>query len=395
MDFPTGLAPEFRVLINDEEVPAALRRSITSVTYADGQQAADRVEIGIANVDLRWVQQHIRGLGFRPFPTSVAVGPVRLSAAPEGLFDVDNKLTLELGYAPGPLEEVFTGDITGVQAEFPSGGVPSMTLIAHDYLHRMTEGAYSRGFGPLSDALIASVLSAENLLIPAIDPAVQGASAALAAVNYVFGGAGRKQRGQSDLDLMKEIAASYDAEFWVEGDVFYFSRFFFKDYAPRLKLVYGKSLIDFSPQVSTVGRVVGAAMKFTLREIPLSFLVGAFWDFDREVLGIEVVPGDAASFMKGLGGRPMFTIVDQPIMSPADLANSAFGIARELRRKLNNRLTAMGSAVGDPRIRAGAVIELDGMGPNFSGLWRVTSANHSVGTGGYRTQFQVRKEIIP
>jgi hypothetical protein len=194
---------------------------------------------------------------------------------------------------------------------------------------------------------------------------------------------------------MKEIAADWDAEFWVDGHVFYFSRFFFKDYAPRLKLVYGESLIDFSPEVSTVGRVVGAAMKFTLREIPLSFLVSAFWDFDREVLGVEVVPGEAASFMKGLGGRPVFTIVDQPITSPADLANSAFAIARELRRKLNNRLTGTGNAVGDPRIRAGAVIELDGMGPNFGGRYRVTNAVHSISPAGYRTHFQANREIIP
>ena len=395
MVMPTGIAPEFRILINDEEVPAPLRRSISSVRYADGQGAADRVEIGIANVDLRWLQEHIKGLGFRPFPTGVAIGPVSVQATPEGLFDVDNKLTLELGYAPGPLDEVFIGDITGVQADFPSGGVPSMTLVAHDYLHRMTEGTYTRGFGPLPDAIIAAIVSAESLLIPMIDPALAGASTALAAVNYVFGGSGRKQRGKSDLEFMKEIAACYDADFWVDGHTFYFSRFFFKDFTPRLKLTYGESLIDFSPQVSTVGRVVGAAMKFTLREIPLSFLVGVYWDFDRETLGIEVVPGEAASFLKAVGNRPTFTIVDQPITSPADITASAMGIARELRRKLNNRLTASGSAVGDPRIRAGAVIELDGMGPNFSGAYRVTAANHSVDTSGYRTQFQVRKEIIP
>jgi hypothetical protein len=29
------------------------------------------VEVSIANVDLRWLQQHIRGLGFRPYPTGV------------------------------------------------------------------------------------------------------------------------------------------------------------------------------------------------------------------------------------------------------------------------------------------------------------------------------------
>jgi uncharacterized protein len=387
-------APDFKLTINGTALPSALRSSITSVRYQDGTQAADRVEIGIANVDLRWMQQHIKGLGFQPFPTGIAVGPLHASATPEGLFDIDNKVELALGYAPGPLEDVFKGDITGVEATFPSGGMPTMTVVAHDYLHRLTEGKYARGFGPLPDALIAMILSAENLLIPLIDPTVTVASTALAVVNYIFGGSGRKQKGQSDLDLMKEIAADYDADFWVDGDFFYFSRFFPKEYSPRLTLKWGESLLDFSPKVSTVGKIAAAAMKFTLREIPLSFLVNVFWDFDHETLGMTVIPGEAAGFAKAIVG-PTYTIVDQPIHSPGDIINSALTIARELRTKLNNRLTGSGNAVGDPRLRAGAVIRLDGLGPDFSGNYRVSSATHTVDAGGYRTSFEVRKEIIP
>jgi hypothetical protein len=387
-------APDFRVSINGQELPAALRQSISSIRYEDGTQAADRVEVGIANVDLRWLQQHIRGLGFNPFPSGFGVGASRFSAAPDGLFDIDNGLRLSLGYAPGPLEEVFKGDITGVEASFPSGGLPAMSIIAHDYMHRMSEGKYARGFGPLPDAVIAAILSAENFLIPLIDPAVVAGSTAVAAVNLIFNGTGRKQKGESDLDLMKEIAATYDSDFWVDGDFLYFSRFMPKEYSPRLALRWGESLLDFSPKVSTIGSVAATAMKFTLREIPLSFLVNVFWDFDRETLGIRVVPGEAAGLLKMVVG-PTDTMINQPIGSPADITNSALVIAHELRTKINNRLTASGSAIGDPRIRAGAVIRFDGLGPDFSGDYRVASATHSVDAGGYRTSFQVRKEIIP
>lgn len=385
--------PDYRITINGSAIPVPLRSSVTSVRYQDGTGAADRVEVGVANVDLRWLQSHIRGLGFQPFPTGIKIGPVR-PASGDGLFDVDNKLELSMGYAPGPLEDVFKGEITGVQASFPSGGMPTMTIVAHDYLHRLTEGKYARGFGPLPDAIIAAILSAENLLIPMIDPTITVASTAIAAVNYIFGGSGRKQKGQSDLELLQEIAASYDADFWVEGDVLYMARFFPKEYSSRLTLKWGESLLDFSPQVSTVGQVAAASMKFTLREIPLSFLVSVFYDFDREAVGISVVPGEAAAAAKAIVG-PTYTIMDQPISSPADIANSALAIYRQLRQKLNNRLTGSGNAVGDPRIRAGAVITLDGLGPDFSGDFRVTSATHSIDTSGYRTSFQVRKEILP
>lgn len=387
-------APEFKLKINDTDLPAALRSSVISVRYQDGVNAADRVEVGFANANLRWLQSHIRGLGFRPFPTGVTLGPVgRLDAVPEGSFDLDNKLSLAMGYAPDPLEEMFLGEVTGVQVSFPNGGMPTMTLVAHDYLNRLSRGKYARGFGPLADALVVMILSAENLLIPLIDPTITAISAAMTAINVIFKGTGTKQEGESDLQLLSKIAAQYDADFWVDGNVLYLSRFL-KEYTPRLTLTWGESLLDFSPRVSTIGQVAGVAMKFTLRELPLDFLVTVGWDFDRETLAVSVVPGVAAGAAKAVVG-PAFTIIDQPISSPADIANSALVIVRELRNKLNNRLTGSGSAIGDPRIRAGTIIRLEGLGQDFSGDYRVKSATHAVDNGGYRTNFEVFKEIIP
>lgn len=390
----SAFAPEYRLSINGSPVPSAVRSTVISVRYEDGTGAADRVEATLANPDLRWVSHHIRGLGFQPFPTNVRVGPAgALSGAGDGQFDVANSLDLELGYADGPLEPVFAGEITGVQASFPSSGMPTLTIVAHDHLHRLSQGSYARGFGFLPDAVIAAILSAENLLLPVIDPAVAAGSTAIAVLNAIFRGTGTKQKSQSHLELLQEIATLYDADFWVDGDVLYLSRFM-KEYTPRLTLRYGESLIDFSPQVSTVGRVAAVAAKFTLREIPLDFLVSVFWDFDRETLGISVVPGAAAATAKTLIGA-FDSIVDQPVSNPADIVNSALVITRELRNKINNRMTGRGSAVGDPRIRAGAVVRLDGMGPDFSGDYRVVKATHTIDGGGYRTAFEVRKEILP
>jgi hypothetical protein len=169
---------------------------------------------------------------------------------------------------------------------------------------------------------------------------------------------------------------------------------FLKQYTPSVTLTWGESLIDFSPQVSTVGSVAGVSMKFTLREIPMDFLVTAGWDFDRESLSISVTPGQAGQGAPGVSG-PSFTIIDQPITSPADIANSALTIVRELRRRLNARLTATANMIGDPRIAAGAVVRIEGIGPDFSGDYRVRSATHTIDGGGYRTSCQLYKEIIP
>jgi hypothetical protein len=70
-------------------------------------------------------------------------------------------------------------------------------------------------------------------------------------------------------------------------------------------------------------------------------------------------------------------------------------ITRKLRNALNNRLTATGSTVGDPAIVANAVVAFNGVGPDFSGNYRITHATHTIDGNGYRTNFKCRKEIIP
>jgi phage protein D len=391
--YPTYV-PDFKLTINDSEMPAALKSSVISVRYQDGLKAADRVEVGFANANLRWLQEHIRGLGFSALPTGVTLGPIgRFDVTAGGSFDIDNKVELQMGYAPFPLAEMFLGSVTGVDCSFPNGGMPTMTLVAHDYLNRLAPGKYARGFGPLTDALVVMILSAENLLIPLIDPTITTISTALTAINFIFKGTGTKQEGESDLDLLTRIAKEYDAEFWVDGHTLYLSRFM-KDYSPSVTLTWGSSLMDFSPKVTTVGQVAGVSMKFTLREIPLDFLVTVGWDFDRETLFVNVMPGIAAAAAKSVVG-PAFSIINKPISSPGDIANSALVIVSELRRMLNDRLTGSGSCVGDPRIRANEIIRLEGLGPDFSGNYRVKSATHSIDGSGYKTNFQVFKEIIP
>lgn len=400
--------PDYRIQINGDPLPAAVRNTVTSVYYEDGigsllvnvsgeegKSAADRVEIELANPDLRWLQQHIRGLGFKPYPTTLKTQSIRAVDLQEGLFNIDNKLSLSMGYTGDIFRDMFKGEITGIEADFPNSGMPTLRIVAHDYLHRLEQGEYARGFGPLPDWLIASILTAENALFPAIDPVVAAASSATAALNLIFKGTGRKQAGQSDLEMLKEIADTYDADFWVEGDALYLSRVFGKNYTSSLALTWGKSLLSFSPRVSTVGQVAGVAVKFAIPFLPgIDFTVTVVWDFDRESLEVKIIPCAGAVALKSLAGS-VLTIIDRTLNNPADIVSSALLITRILRSKLNNRLTGSGTAVGDPRIRAGAIIELDGLGPNFSGDYRVTSANHVIDSSGYRTHFKARKEIIP
>jgi len=80
-------------------------------------------------------------------------------------------------------------------------------------------------------------------------------------------------------------------------------------------------------------------------------------------------------------------------IKPTGFPTSFREILSELLPRLNNRLTGNGSTIGNPDIKPGKVINLVGLGSQFGGLYRVTSATHTFDGSGYRTSFKVRKEV--
>ena len=66
----------------------------------------------------------------------------------------------------------------------------------------------------------------------------------------------------------------------------------------------------------------------------------------------------------------------------------------ELKRRINGRLTARGSAVGDPRIKVGGLISFSNLARYSGSNFRVTSVTHTLDAGGYRTSFEVRQEWV-
>jgi phage protein D len=387
-------APVYRLTIGGSDIPAALRSCITSVRYEDGKDGADQVQISVANPSLQFLQSHIRGLAAIAPPTGLSFNTIgRADVTPTGLFDLDNQVGLSLGYAPDAPTDMFLGEITAVGATFPSDGMPSMTITAHDFLQRMTRGSLSRGFGPLPDAAIVAILSLENGLLPIIDPYMVPFDALNTIGNFLFG-TSTKQYGQSDFGLLQKIAARYDMEISVDHHTLFLNRLF-KEFTPSIRLRYGQSLLDFSPRVTTVGQAVGVSMRVSLREIRIDLLLSVAWDFDRESIAVSVLPAQAAVIAPAIS-KPVEESKHKAIRNAIDVANTVVGLIHELRQKINNRLTGTGTAIGDPRIRAGTLMQLDGLGTDFSGSnWRVTKATHTIDTNGYRTSFEVQREVIP
>ena len=374
-------APEYRIEIGGEPIPAELRGCIVRLTYEDGLEGADRVEMVIANE--------------------------RLQGLDHPALQLDAGFKLSIGYAPGPLQEVFVGEITGVNLNFPGGGMPTVTVVAHDFLQRLTAGTRHRAFAlsipcigkfPLPDPLVVALVSGVNLLVPAIDPAGAALSFLALAVAYAIDplearSAIRIQQNESDFSFLSKLAKENGWELFIDhtlqprGYVLRFN-FLVQDYAPSVSLEWGKSLLEFSPKVSKVGQVAGVTTRLWISSIKLELVIALGWDFDRAAFDLQIYPGLGSVGELAGGPAQDFLTVDPtgPALMPGKLLS-------ELLPRLNNRLTGSGSAVGDPRIRAGAVVRLGGVGEQFGGLYRITSATHTFDAGGYRTAFEVRKEV--
>jgi uncharacterized protein len=375
-------APDYRIRINGDTIPPAMRASVMRVNYVDGLEGADRVEITLANEGLQWLDH--------------------------ALLQVDNGFSLSIGYAPDPLEEVFVGEITGVNASFPNSGMPTLTVVAHDFLQRLTKGTKDRAFAlslpcigkfPLPDAAVAALVSGTDLLIPRIDPAGAALSFLTLLIAYAIDPLEAKrgirlQQGQSDFDFLSMLAKENGWELYIDhthepkGYVLRF-QFLIQDYAPSVNLKWGQSLMDFTPKVSTVGQVFGISTRIWVPSIKMEFVIVLSWDFDRAAFDLAVYPG-LGSLEALLGSRKAQNVLKIAAIGPATAPKQ---ILSELLPRLNNRLTASASTIGDPRIKASRVINVDGIPGEFGGLYRVTSATHTIDSGGYKTQFDMRKEV--
>jgi phage protein D len=373
------LAPQFSIRINGDPIPPALRGAITGITYSDGIEGADRVDVGIANPSLEWLDHPV--------------------------LQVNNEFRLSIGYAPDPLEEVFVGEIIGVEPSFPAGGMPTIRINAQDYLQRLQHGTSDKSFKisipsvgnfPLPDPVVAAIVAGTNELIPALDPVGAALSAIISLATYLafpqfaqF--AVRKQSGASDFQFLTQIAKENGWQMYIDhtaephGRVLKF-QFLVQDYAPSLTLRWGSSLMDFTPRLTTVGEIEGVSARVWVDSLKTEFVISVNWDFDNATFKLSITPGgnDIANLL-----APSKTAS----IKPASYATAPRKILTELLPKLNNRLTGSGSTVGDPRIKASRIVNFEGLGKQFSGLYRITSATHTLDASGYKTSFQARKEV--
>lgn len=352
--------PRFQVKIGTRELGRDVVHDITQVTYEDSLDEIDGFEITINNWDAEE----------RTF-----------KYADGAQFDPGKTVEISMGYfGPTPLRLMVTGEITSLQPAFPAEGQPTLTISGLNLLHQLRTKQESATYTQVKDSDVAQTIGARlNIKVDA--PNTQNEDEH----EYLF------QDNKYDIVFLLERARRIGYDLYVKepegpGEPELVFKPSDRVRQTAYELTYGRSLIDFSPTLSTALQVekvtvrgwdAAAKKKIEATATRADLSTSRFADGSED-------PGGSFADREEI-------ITNRPVNSEAEAKTLA---VETLERIAKDMVTASGSTVGLPDLVTGTALEVGGVTDRYSGRYFVTSSTHTIGEGGYTTQFNCRKEEL-
>jgi len=378
--------PSYRIRIRGKELLEETY-DITAVSYTEGLDKVDSFDLTVNNEwnGLTQTFKYSDGQTFKPW------SPVELS----------------IGYILAGKDQrrlMLTGEITTMAPNFPTGGGPTMTVRGLNLLHRFRLKQETKTFFKKTDTEIAAFLVgriAEQMrkqfpqLKLELDPedVKRNKETEREPNKFVV------MQNQYPILFLMERAKRIGYELTIkemppprehEGRIVF-------GYGPTKKITratyileWGKTLISAQPTL----RVADQVNKVTVRG----------WSPDRKT---PITESATRADIKGEGvvhpseldlAEPAIAeeiSVDRPVGSAGEAKDMAKQI---LKQKASELVTVKAKTIGLPDLRAGSKVQLLGLGERFSGkkktpyLFLVTETTHTIGDGGYTTDFTARME---
>ncbi|WP_437594374.1 phage late control D family protein [Sorangium sp. So ce1000] len=274
-----------------------------------------------------------------------------------------------VGFGMESTKPIFEGRLGALEMVF--GDESAVELQGYDALYRLQFGTTTRTFERSSDTQIATRIARDNGLdIRADDSGVT--------YPYVI------QADQSDFAFLSARAARIHFELFVTGRTLYFRRSI-AGQSPTTKLRLGVDLTTLTvraralKQGSRVTRVGWDPKKkqsivATVSSGPASLRMGG------QKTGYELSAAYAASPVSAMDPE----ILDQK--SARAIAEATY------EADIEGFIKVEASATGNPALRPGVNVEIEGIGDRFSGLYYVTAAKHIyTQQDGYTTNISLRR----
>ena len=262
--------------------------------------------------------------------------------------------------------KVFDGEIVALEPEFDQKGV-SIGVRAYDKSHRLYRAKKVRMF---------QRMSAKNMVDKVMSEAgIQGSSDSTTRQFEFF-----QQSDETDREFIRRLERLHDFELVIEDDRFKF-RQAGQIGAPVASLEYGVSLLNFRPRLTAAQQDAEVEVRG--------------WDVkgkqtismtERSADGSAQI-GVARSTLTNKFGSNKLLVSDRSVVDTGEASQLA---KSTLQRRAAAFLEAEGSCLGNPAVKAGATVEIKGVGTKFSGKYLITSVVHSMrSTGTYKTSFVI------
>ena len=257
--------------------------------------------------------------------------------------------------------------MVSVEAEFDHGGV-TIAARGYDQSYVLNRSSISQTYQNMTADDIAQKIASRNGLTPGTIDSAGAASP------HEF------QHNETDWAFLWRLARRIDFEVGVSDKTLNFRRA--APGASPVELRYGETLQAFRPRVTGVQQVDTVSVRAWDPSSKQAIESSADAPSQLDT-SIGISRSDVAS---GLGGGTV-AIGDRPVMEQDEADALATSVAARLA---NGFAEAEGTCVGDPRVHAGAGIQVEGVGTRWGGTYTITSSTHLLrGQHGYHTQFVV------
>jgi Bacteriophage probable baseplate hub protein len=347
-DAQAALAAEFSVTVDGADLPPEARGMVSRISVEDSLDAAATFALELNNWDHD--RQQVRW-------------------SDDSLFKPGGAVAIKLGYLAN-LVDVLTGEITGLELSFPPDVRSRLVVRGYDRFHRVRGGRRTKTYLQAKDSDVAQQVASGLGLTGNVEDSGE-------VHPYLL------QVNQTDVDFLLTRARAIGYELFLDDKTLVFRKRK-HDRGKTETLSFTTGLLAFDGYLSTADQVD----KVTVRG----------WDPQaKQALVGQAQPSDIASTMNGsqsgaatmqgaFGDRTL-AVVEHPVSTQNEADLLARGLMNEVALGF---VRAEVTAVGTPTIGAGAVVEIDGVGARFGGLYYVTRVTH-VFAGSLVTHFHARR----
>jgi uncharacterized protein len=392
----TFYVPAVQLVVRGRALGGEVIHDLIEVTYKDsvGEHDIDQFDIEINNWDA-----DARTFKFAP-PLKTAKEDFT------GIFDPGTEIELWMGYQnQSNMRRMMLGIITSLEPNFPESGPPTLTISGLNQIHKLRSEQHTYSWTNMTDTQIAIQLG--NKPVQKGQPGlgmrvVTNPASNESAEEFVF------MDNQYDIVFLLQRARRHGYELYLDEDpetgqkVLYFGLSQSNANAPVYRLEWGRSLLSFKPTLSTAKQVNQVSVRGWDRKanqkIEVNYTLQQLWkDQGKSQAEIARLSQIAQAY-----AQHTEVVTKPPVRNTAEAKQLARATLEDQSKRL---IEASGATVGLPDLRAGCAVEIIGFGlrtdaqgnirgtsSDFDGEYFVTASTHTIGSGGYRTQFSARRE---